>query len=214
MKRATVDCHCLAVKWWVWKIIPLDSSSGYILVLQSIICHHNGFESGFLSKEPTADKLAGKPKHCSLSPEFWWVLWLVWDSSSGVSLPVRLLDALCAQTPKRIFWQLFPIPSQLLPPKKIRTVIFFCSENREGGEKGKTPTISLFKDVPWHWGSWGSFPLGESQQELSGMGPAAPWLSLQRALRSLPPLYPGKELFQNGNGPTTVTHMENFLSSN
>lgn len=70
MKRATVDCHCLAVKWWVWKIIPPDSSSGYILVLQSIMCYHIGFESGFLSKQPTADKLVGKPKHCSLSHKF------------------------------------------------------------------------------------------------------------------------------------------------
>lgn len=40
MKRATAGCHRLAVKWWVCKIIPSDSFSGYIMVLQAIILPH------------------------------------------------------------------------------------------------------------------------------------------------------------------------------
>lgn len=94
--------------------MPLDSSSGYTLVLQLIMCHHRGFESGFLSEQPAAARSAGKASS-ALHPR---------GLGSAVPALGQLLRCVCvcqaprcSQSPKGFFLQPFPIWSQLLPHK-------------------------------------------------------------------------------------------------
>lgn len=175
-----MDCHCLAVKWWVWKRIPPDSSSGYILVLQSITCYHIGFGSGFLSKQQT-NELGNADTalhHRALL-------------SAGAELSLSLRCVCASQAPKCFvyphpqeevfFLQLFPIRSQLLPCKNKQEWHFFSAlKIVELGRRGEPQASPCSKMCLGTGGSEGA--------SLRGKGSRSSWLSLQGALVSLPRL--------------------------